>query len=81
MIHLVKRIAIPLNNNSQPEATMTKDILTTKLNSGITVLAKLYKGAPTAKTFANRSQAYAAAEKVGGDVVGRLPFYVRLEVA
>lgn len=55
--------------------------ITTKLSSGVVVLAKLYKGEPSAMTFANRTQAEAAAAKVGGWVwrgMGR-PFYVRLD--
>jgi hypothetical protein len=41
-------------------------------------LAKLYKGRATVKTFANRTQANAAAAKLGAHwgVVGRRPFYV-----
>lgn len=52
-------------------------LLTTTLNSGVVVLAKLYKGEAFAKTFANRTQAYKAAEAVGGEVIqkGR-PFFV-----
>jgi len=54
--------------------------LTTTIR-GITVLAKLYKGQPSALTYANRSQANAAAAKVTGDVI-RFPlgraFYVKV---
>lgn len=57
----------------------SKEIITTKLNSGVTVLAKRYKGEATAKTYANIKQASVAAEKVGGEVIGRWPFYVRLD--
>lgn len=52
------------------------DLLTVKLRNGLVVLAKMYKGEPTAITYANRRQAYEAAAKVGGDVYGRHPFYV-----
>ncbi len=54
--------------------------ITVVLNNGRRVLGKLYKGAPVAKTFANRTQAQAAATKTGGDVraFGR-PFYVVIE--
>lgn len=58
---------------------MNAPLVTKKLNNGVTVLAKLYKGEPWAKTFANRSQANTACEKAGeGWAVfqyGR-PFYV-----
>jgi len=55
-------------------------MLTAKLNDGTIVLAKLYKGQPSPKTFANRTQACNAAAKVGGKVIvkGR-PFYVAIE--
>ncbi len=52
--------------------------LTTTLNDGTVVLAKLYKGEPSALTYANRSQANKAAAKVQGDVIGTRPFYVRV---
>lgn len=51
-------------------------MLTTTLNNGLIVLAKLYHGEPSALTYANRRQAYAAAAKVGGTVHGTSPFYV-----
>lgn len=54
--------------------------LTTKLNNGVEVLAKLYNGEPSAMTFANRTQALNAARKYGGWVwqSGR-PFFVRFD--
>ncbi len=56
-------------------------VLTVKLYNGCTVLAKLYKGSPTAKTYANLTQARAAQVKLGAgwDVCcwGR-PFYVAM---
>lgn len=42
--------------------------LTTKLNrNGIEVLAKLWKGEPSAVTYANRTQAQTAAAKLGAE--------------
>lgn len=58
------------------DAAASAETLTVRLNNGLTVLAKLYKGTPCAITYANRTQAYAAAERVGGTVHGRQPFYV-----
>jgi hypothetical protein len=55
---------------------MKTEILTTKLRDGRTVLAKLYEGEPSAVTYANLKQAQAAADKHGGWVAGRWPFYV-----
>ena len=53
--------------------------LTTVLNSGLRVLAKMYDGRPVAVTYANRTQAYAAALKHGGTVFHRgRPFYVAM---
>lgn len=56
------------------------NILTTKLASnGATVLAKLYKGEPSAVTYANRTQAQRKAAELGeGWEVARWgrPFYV-----
>ena len=53
--------------------------LTTTLSSGVVVLAKMYKGRPSAKTFANRSQANKAAEQVGGEVIGLgRPLFVKV---
>lgn len=55
--------------------------LTTKLNNGVEVLAKVIKGEVWAVTFANRTQAQNAAAKFGGWVwqgMGR-PFYVRFD--
>ncbi len=52
--------------------------LTVTLRDGRLVLAKLYHGAPSALTYANRTQATAAARRVGGFVVGWRPFYVCL---
>lgn len=54
---------------------------TVKLNNGIEVLAKLYKGQPSAVTYANRTQAEMAVAKLGAEWcvyrcgMGR-PFYV-----
>jgi len=53
--------------------------ITTKLRDGTTVLAKLYKGQPSVKTFANRTQAEKAAAAVGGTVTLRWPFLVIVE--
>ena len=56
-------------------------LLTTKLNSGVEVLAKNTKYGVSAMTFANRTQAQKAAEKSNGWVwqgIGR-PFYVRFD--
>lgn len=53
-------------------------MITTKLNNGVTVLAKTYKGQIYPMTFANFTQAKAAAARNGSDDVrcyGR-PFYV-----
>jgi len=44
-------------------------ILTSKLNSGVVVLAKSTPTGVFAKTFANKTQAARAAEKVGGEVI------------
>lgn len=63
---------------------MARDIrsatLTTKLNNGVVVLAKIYKGDKCAMTFSNRTQAERAATKNNGWVcqIGR-PFYVRFD--
>ena len=57
---------------------MEKHISVT-LRDGTMVLAKLYEGAPSALTYANRTQAQRAAESIGGDVIQRgRPFYVRV---
>lgn len=56
-------------------------MLTTTLRNGLTVLAKLYQGTPSALTYANRTQAERAALKVGGTVCGRRPFYVAVPAA
>ena len=58
----------------------TTNPLTTKLRAGPTVLAKLDEGELVAMTFANRSQAQAAAAKWNGWVwqSGR-PFFVRFD--
>lgn len=53
-------------------------MLTTKLNNGVTVLAKMYKGDVYPMTFANFTQAKAAGKRHGSDDVrcyGR-PFFV-----
>lgn len=55
--------------------------LTTTLRDGTTVLAKMYDGSPSAVTYANRTQAEAAATKYGGEVYrtpGGVPFYIRM---
>ena len=56
------------------------EILTVKLHNGATVLAKLYKGSPSAMTFANRTQADRRCAIIG-DVwfvskFGGRPFFV-----
>jgi hypothetical protein len=55
--------------------------LTVKLNNGRIVLAKLYKGEPSAVTYANRTQAYAKVALLGPGwaVTGHRPFYVALQ--
>jgi hypothetical protein len=52
--------------------------LTVRLNNGLEVIAKTYKGRPCAVTYANRTQAETRAKSVGPDwaVYGRRPFYV-----
>ncbi len=52
--------------------------ITVRLRNGLIAVAKLYQGQPTAKTFANRTQAYVCAERmgIGWAVYGRHPFYV-----
>ena len=53
--------------------------LTATLHNGATVLAKLYKGAPSPKTFANLTQARAAQVKLGdgwGVFCWGRPFFV-----
>jgi len=53
--------------------------LQTTLIDGTKVLAKLYKGEPSALTYANRTQAQRAALLVGGEVIRRgRPFLVRV---
>ena len=54
--------------------------LTTELRDGRTVLAKLYKGSPSAITYANLTQAKRAADKAGPQwyVSGFRPFFVTL---
>lgn len=47
------------------ENAQSPEPLTTKLNNGITVLAKMYKGSPSAVTYANATQAHAAHAKMG----------------
>ena len=37
-----------------------------------------YPARPSALTYANLTQARAAAARLGGEVIGRWPFYVRL---
>jgi hypothetical protein len=64
----------------EKEWTSDKSLtMSVTLSSGARVLAKVYKGAPSAKTFANRTQAENAARIAGdGWVVARWgrPFYV-----
>jgi len=54
-------------------------INTVSLNDGTVVLAKPYKGRLHAITYANRTQALAAAAKYSGEVIQRQgrPFYVK----
>ncbi len=53
--------------------------LTIKLHNGLTVLARMNHGEPTAVTYGNLTQARRAAERVSGEVrSGRRPFYVIL---
>jgi hypothetical protein len=62
-------------------------LLTTKLNNGTVVLAKMYAGEPSAVTYANRTQANRKAEFLRADgysvdvvCFGR-PWYVRINSA
>ena len=59
---------------------MNIDNLTVKLNNGRIVLAKVYKGHPSAITYVNRTQAerWAAQLGAGWAVFGFRPFYVGL---
>ncbi len=53
---------------------------TITLRDGTQVLAKPYKGELTALTYANRTQATAAAVRTGGIVIQRgRPFLVKIE--
>jgi nitrous oxide reductase accessory protein NosL len=64
--------------NGAPDS---KAFPTVKLKArGVVVLARLVKGEARAMTFANRTQAEAAAARTGGTVVrwGR-PWFVRLD--
>lgn len=59
-------------------------ILTTKLNNGLTVLAKMYKGELCAMTYSNRKQASTKVAELGegwyvSKGLGR-PFYVAYNV-
>lgn len=54
-----------LKTASDPWKVEAAEPITTKLRDGTEVLAKLYHGEPTAMTFANRTQAYKAAERLG----------------
>lgn len=61
-------------------------MLTKQLNDGKTVLAKNYKGDAVAVTYANRTQANHRAELLKADgfnaiVIGRRPFYIRVDDA
>jgi hypothetical protein len=62
---------------------MNIDNLTVKLNNGRIVLAKLYKGHPSAITYVNRTQAGRKARELGEGwaVFGFRPFYVGLVAA
>jgi hypothetical protein len=59
--------------------TTTTEPLTTRLNNGATVLARLYKGKPIARHYTNLTQARAAQRKLGegwGVCCWGRPFYV-----
>jgi hypothetical protein len=59
--------------------SITTEPLTTRLNNGATVLARLYKGRPISRTYANLTQARAAQKKLGdgwGVCCWGRPFYV-----
>lgn len=63
----------------EKEKTMDNTLLTTKLRSGQVVLAKMYKGEPSAMTFTNRTQAEVAAARaraVGAWLSGIRPVFV-----
>jgi hypothetical protein len=52
-------------------------VLTVRLRSGVLVVAKPYKGLPSAVTYANVTQAERrAAEIPGAYVIGHRPYYV-----
>lgn len=61
--------------------TLPEVPVTTTLNDGTTVLAKLRDGKPSALTYVNRSQAEKTAKRVQGVVIGNRPFYVRVSTA
>ncbi len=46
-------------------------MLTVRLNNGVVVLGKLYKGEPCALSYVNRTQAKRKAEQVDGTVYHR----------
>jgi hypothetical protein len=52
---------------------------TVRLNNGVVVLAKDYKGRPHAYTYANLTQAKKKATEVGGYVTGHRPYYIAIE--
>jgi hypothetical protein len=52
---------------------------TVRLNNGVVVLAKDYKGRPHAYTYANLTQAKKKAAEVGGYVTGHRPYYIAIE--
>ncbi len=59
-----------------------RKMITTRLDNGLTVLGKLYKGEVTALAYANRTQARKKADEIGGTVYHRQgPFYVALPTA
>lgn len=66
--------------SEKPVKMMDSNPLTKKLNNGRTVTAKLYHGEPMGITYANRTQAEKAAQKIDGKVIhsGR-PFYVEVK--
>lgn len=43
------------------------ETLTVRLNNGLEVAAKMYRGEPSALHYANRKQAYAKVEQLGSD--------------
>ena len=73
-----------VENKMYGKNTQAKNILKTQLNNGNWVLAKYYQGHLTALTYANRTQALRALEKIGeGWFIYHpgVPFYIAKEVA